>query len=45
MAYTIITTTNARRDIQQAIDWENERKPGLGEYFLTDFESRLLILK
>jgi hypothetical protein len=41
MAYTIITTTNARRDIQQAIDWENMRKPGLGEYFLSDFEAKL----
>ncbi len=41
MAYTIITTTNARRDIQQAIDWENIRKPGLGEYFFNDLEAKL----
>lgn len=40
MPYTVITTTNARRDIQQAIDWENIRKPGLGEYFLNDFEAK-----
>lgn len=41
MAYTIITTTNARRDTQQAIDWENIRKPGLGEYFFNDLEAKL----
>ena len=41
MAYTIITTTNARRDTQQAIDWENMRKPGLGEYFFNDLEDKL----
>jgi len=34
MPFAIITTTNARRDIQHAIDWENERSPGLGERFL-----------
>ncbi len=34
MPFTIITTTNARRDIQQAIDWENSRSPNLGERFL-----------
>jgi len=41
MPYSIITTTNARRDIQQAIDWENLRKPGLGGYFLFDLEAKL----
>ena len=29
MAFAVITTTNARRDMQQAIDWEN-----LGARFL-----------
>jgi hypothetical protein len=45
MAYISITTTNARRDIQQAIDWENMRKPGLGEYFLSDFEAKITDLE
>lgn len=34
MAFAIITTTNARRDIQRAIDWENSRSPNLGERFI-----------
>ncbi len=34
MAFAVITTTNARRDIQQAIDWENSRSPNLGARFL-----------
>ena len=34
MLFTIITTTNARKDIQQAIDWENNRNSNLGEQFL-----------
>ena len=39
MPFTIITTTtNSRRDVQQAIDWENMRKPGLAAYFLDDLE-------
>jgi len=33
MPFTIITTANARRDIENAIEWENERKPGPGERF------------
>lgn len=34
MPYSIITTSNARLDIQQAIDWENNKLEGLGENFL-----------
>ena len=41
MPFTIITTTNSRRDVQQAIDWENMRKPGLAAYFLDDLEKKL----
>ena len=41
MPYTVVTSTNARRDIQQAIDWENMRKPGLANYFLDDLEKKL----
>ncbi|MCX6209189.1 MAG: type II toxin-antitoxin system RelE/ParE family toxin [Bacteroidetes bacterium] len=31
MPYKIITTTNARADIQEAINWENNRQLGFGE--------------
>ena len=34
MPFAVITTTNARRDIQTAIDWENSRSPNLGTRFL-----------
>jgi plasmid stabilization system protein ParE len=44
MLYTIITTTNARRDIQDAIDWENMRQPGLAKRFLIDLEQKLLAI-
>ena len=40
MPYSVITTTNARRDIQQAIDWEDERSSGLGKRFLDDLTQR-----
>ena len=42
MSYSVITTTAARRDIQEAIDWEDERSPGLGKRFLTDLEQRFI---
>jgi plasmid stabilization system protein ParE len=42
MLYTVITTTNARRDIQHAIDWEDKRKPGLAKRFLKDLDHKLL---
>ncbi len=41
MPYAIFTTTNARLDIQDAIDWENKRKPGLAKRFLEDLEQKL----
>ena len=44
MSFIIITTTNARRDIQQAIDWENLRKQGLAIYFLDDLDKKLQAL-
>ena len=44
MTLSIITTTNARRDIQQAIDWENTRQNGLGERFLGLLTSKLQTL-
>ena len=40
MSYSVITTTAARRDIQEAIDWEDERNSGLGKRFFTDLEQR-----
>jgi plasmid stabilization system protein ParE len=40
--YTVITTIHARRDIQDAIDWENMRKPGLADYFLKDLNKKML---
>jgi plasmid stabilization system protein ParE len=39
--YSIITTAYARRDIQDAIDWENMRNPGLGQYFIKDLDSKI----
>ena len=42
MPYSVITTTAARRDIQEAIDWEDERSPGLGKRFFTDLEQRFI---
>lgn len=41
MTYRIVTTTHARKDIQQAIDWEEQRNKGLGKRFLADLEQRL----
>jgi len=34
MPFTVNITLNARRDIQKAIDWENDRSPNLGGRFL-----------
>lgn len=34
MAFSLVTTTNARKDIEQAIEWENTRHSGLGERFI-----------
>lgn len=44
MPYLIVTTTNARRDVQQAIDWENKRKPGLAKRFLADLDQILSVV-
>ena len=44
MAFTVFLTANARRDIQEAIDWENRRSPGLGRRLfeeIKDMMSRL----
>ena len=41
MPFRIVTTTNARKDIKQAINWENERSSDLGVRFLNDLEQRL----
>ena len=41
MTHKIILTANARRDIQQAIDWEDERADGLGRRVFEDIGSRL----
>jgi len=39
--FLIRVTTNARKDIQNAIDWENGRSPGLGKRFFKDLQSKL----
>lgn len=44
MPYTIITTTNARLDIQDAVDWENKRNPGLGKRFFDELEQKLFAI-
>jgi plasmid stabilization system protein ParE len=41
MPYRIITTANARRDLQDAMDWENNRKAGLAEYMLQMVNERI----
>lgn len=40
MLYKIITTTNAREDIQAAIKWENNKLIGLGVRFLNELENK-----
>ncbi len=44
MPFEIITTLNARRDIQQAIDWENNRSANLGERFVEYLHLKLTSL-
>ena len=34
MPFAVNITLNVRRDIQKAIDWENDRSPNLGGRFL-----------
>jgi len=42
--FTIVTTTNSRRDIQDAIDWENHRKLGLATHFLEELDQKLSLI-
>lgn len=44
MSYLIITTANARLDVQEAISWENKRSEGLALRFLADLEEKLAIV-
>jgi plasmid stabilization system protein ParE len=44
MQFRITTTTTARKDIQQAIDWENTRSAGLGERFVGYLEEKINML-
>ncbi len=44
MSFVLVTTANARRDIQEAIDWENRRQLGLGKRFLIDLDEKLSAL-
>ena len=41
MAYKIVLTPAAAKDIQKAIDWEESRSKGLGKRFLNDIKQRL----
>lgn len=41
MPYIVVTTTNARLDIKDAIEWEDKRSPGLAKRFLADLDSKL----
>ncbi|MBC7398457.1 MAG: type II toxin-antitoxin system RelE/ParE family toxin [Mucilaginibacter sp.] len=41
MRYDIITTTNARLDIQDAIDWEDKRNAGLGKRLFTELDQKI----
>lgn len=40
MAYSIATTASARKDIQDAIDWENTRNPDLGLRFFNQLHNK-----
>lgn len=44
MSYTLVVTFNARRDIQDAIDWENMRSEGLASRFLHYLEQKLSVI-
>jgi hypothetical protein len=41
VSYAIITTANARLDVQEAISWENKRSEGLAIRFLENLEEKL----
>lgn len=40
MAFSIATTSSARKDIQDAIDWENARNPDLGLRFFKQLQNK-----
>ena len=40
MLFKIITTTNARKDIEEAIAWENRKQPDLGLRFLNELDEK-----
>lgn len=44
MPFTIITTTNARLDIMEAIEWEKKRSPDLAQRFLEDLDKKLMAI-
>jgi len=44
VAYSIITTANARKDVQEAIKWENKRKAGLAVRLLADIDVKLAVV-
>jgi len=44
VAYLIVTTANARKDVQKAIKWENKRKAGLATRLLADIEVKLVVV-
>ena len=44
ITFSIITTTNAREDIDEAYVWENTRHPELGERFIIQLDKKLLSL-
>jgi toxin ParE1/3/4 len=44
MAFAIVTTKNARKDIQDAIDWENSRSSGLGVRFFHQLQNKLTVI-
>jgi plasmid stabilization system protein ParE len=41
MAYKIVFTPSANRDLQNALDWEEDRKKGLGKRCFFDLEERI----
>jgi len=44
MPYSITITKNARRDIQDAIDWENKRSVNLADRLLTYIDEKLITI-
>ncbi|MEQ9467203.1 MAG: type II toxin-antitoxin system RelE/ParE family toxin [Ekhidna sp.] len=45
MKYSIKIESEAKEDIQDAIDWYNNQKPGLGTLFLEEIKSSIEQLK